>query len=405
MFCCACLATIPYARNVTGPAITGLAALGGAGLLWARFACQASWGRLVVWPVPVVLAAYMIAIQAGDHPAASLRRSASMALFALLFPAIQVCAWRARALATVLWTVVGVVCVMSLDIAWQRFAGRSLLHGVPDPGGGVYAGSLGNRNDSVVMPLLMPLAFGALHHRCRGWAYPALAVIAVPAWWLSRSRQSLVAWALAASSPFVRRAALGRSLLSVAVLAVALTMILVSVPELRERLVGTMQRGLGERGPIAAFGLELFLSHPLTGVSPGMFGEHYMSAASTGWSFRGDALPAVGMPWVHNLPIEIACEFGVVGLVAFGAVLASAIRSALRALVQPGARSAIARGALCSILVGVAVGLVDLSFIKDWVRCWWWLALGLACVQAPGEEHPHGAMSGKSRGIADSHLP
>ena len=388
LFCCGCLATIPYARNVTGSLIVTIAVVGGVSLLWARFACPAPWSRLTIWPVVVVLGAYLIAIRMSDFPAASLRRSASMALFALLFPAVQLCCLRTRAVAAVLWGVVGVVSLLSLDVAWQRFTGSSFVHGTRGGDGGVYPGSLGNRNDLAVVPLLTPLAYGVLCRYWRGWAYPAFALAVAPSWWLSRSRQVLLGWLIAVVGPLVRRKALLRRILLLMGFGLAVVPVILFVPELRARVVETLQRGIGERGPIAAFGVELFLKHPFTGISPGMFGEHYMPAASAGWSWHGEPLLAVGMPWAHNLPIEIACEFGLMGIGAFGAVLFAGIRRALQGLDRLGTWNAVARGALCSLFAGLVVGLVDLSFIKDWVRCWWWLALGLAYVRPHVHEPP-----------------
>ena len=44
------------------------------------------------------------------------------------------------------------------------------------------------------------------------------------------------------------------------------------------------------------------------------------------------------------------------------------------------ATARLATAVLAALLAGLVMGLVDLSFIKDWVRCVFWLVLGLAFV-------------------------
>ena len=97
----------------------------------------------------------------------------------------------------------------------------------------------------------------------------------------------------------------------------------------------------------------------------------------------GEPLPPIGMPWVHSLPIEVLCETGTIGALAMLASLAEAARRLVRAW-----RSALTdRTTLIAILTAAAcmvtVGLVDLSFIKDWVRVCFWMILGLCFAMAP----------------------
>jgi O-antigen ligase len=163
--------------------------------------------------------------------------------------------------------------------------------------------------------------------------------------------------------------------IGVLALAVAVAAAVAVVPAARSRTLETVRTGLGVREPIIAFGLSLAADHPLTGVGPGLFGSYYAREALDGWSWRGQPLPKVGMPWVHCLPVEVACEYGLVGVCAFGGVAAAAVR---RAWIAARAGDPMGRGALGMLAAFLLIGLVDLTFIKDWVRCEAWVAAGVA---------------------------
>jgi O-antigen ligase len=137
---------------------------------------------------------------------------------------------------------------------------------------------------------------------------------------------------------------------------------------------------------LTAYGVTLFVDHPVTGIGPGLFGQYYQRDARNGWSWRGTPLPKVGMPWVHSLPVEVLCELGVVGGLAFAAALVVAVRRAWRARIGSGLQGRVAVAVLAVLAAGFVAGLVDLTFIKDWVRCLFWLVLGLglSCERWPG---------------------
>ena len=377
-FIAGCLATIPYGAPVGGWVPWALAALGVAAVLAARLDGAGRWSGVRVWPVAACLAATGIAIAASAAPGVSLERSASMVLFSLLAIVAQVALWDARAARGVAFAAAGAMAAVSLDVAWQRVTGVSLW--LREPGAGPrWSGSQGNLNDMAVAPLLLPLALAAVAPGAGAWRWrAALAAVAVPAWWLSASRQAFGAWALA-SATMVRRSR--RSLAVAAALATVLAVAIAVVPTFRARATETMNSGLGVREDLLAFGASLVRDHPATGIGPGLFGAHYKKAALEGWTYRGRELPQVGMPWVHCLPLEVACEYGAVGVAAFGAAVVAALRAGFRAGRDPGevdAARRVSRGAAVALVLLLLVGLVDLSFIKDWVRCAWWLVLGLA---------------------------
>jgi len=177
----------------------------------------------------------------------------------------------------------------------------------------------------------------------------------------------------------VAGARLGRRRAVIAVLAivVALAATVALTPALRARAAETWREGAGIREQLTVYGMELFAEHPVTGIGPGLFGQYYQLDAREGWSWRGTPLPKVGMPWVHSLPVEVLCELGLIGAVAHAATLWLVVRRAWCARRSPGLDGQVAVAVLAVLAAGALAGLVDLTFIKDWVRCCFWLAVGL----------------------------
>lgn len=377
VFCIACLASVPYAMTIAGSALVGLGMIGAGSLVMARFLERKRWDRLVFWPLPIVLGVYVVSIFASGAPEASVRRSASMPFFSMLLLAVQVAGWRVACLRAVLWGCGLVAVAMSADITCQWLLGRSLIRGVPSPTIDL-PGSQGNRNDMAAAALFMPLAFGAYREGARRWQHLLLATLTAPVWILSRSRQAAVGWTLGAVIPLVKSPGLRRHVIATLLASGVTATIVLSVPALRERAIDTVVRGLGVRQTIMAFGVRLFVEHPIVGVGPGTFGEHYATAARSGWSWWGRSLPPLGMPWVHSVPIEIAAEFGTLGMAGFLLVARHAWRGARMMAQGSDPNAGIGRGLVAALVAVLFIGLVDLSLIKDWFRIWFWMVLGLA---------------------------
>jgi hypothetical protein len=381
-FVTACLATIPYGAPVPGWALGALAALGAAAVLAARLDRARRWDLVRVWPVVVVLGATALSAAMSRAPEVSLERSASMALYSLLAIAVQACMWDARSARGVAIAACATAGAVSADVLWQRFTGISLFGRVPGEGSRL-SGSQGNLNDLAVASLLVPIAMAAVTPGPRAWLWRmAISLLALPAWWLSASRQAVGAWALGLLPAIrgARRAAVaGGVAAAIVAAAVALT------PTLRARVVQTWNEGLGIREDLIVLGFSLAREHPVTGIGPGLFGAYYKQAAMAGWTNKGRELQKIGMPWVHCLPLEVACEYGVVGVVAFGGVLVAAVRGGVRAR-GDGIAARLARGGAWALVILFTVGLVDFTFIKDWVRCVWWVGVGLGSVSISPEK-------------------
>ena len=84
------------------------------------------------------------------------------------------------------------------------------------------------------------------------------------------------------------------------------------------------------------------------------------------------------MPWVHCLPVEVLCETGIIGGLVAMAVVGGGLLSVRRMALRGAEGRALAAAIVASIAAAAIMGLVDLTFLKDWVRCCWWLVLGMA---------------------------
>ena len=374
-FTAACLACIPWGAPVGRGVLMGLLGLGAVALGVARVDPAGRWSRVTVWPLVAVLGSFALSIIGCQLPGLAIERSASMPLFALTFLSAQVCLWDPRT-TRALWVVLaGVALSMSADIVVQWFAGRSLFGGVPGSGFGI-GGSQGNKNDMAAASLLLPGALATFDGVRLGVLWRCmLAASLVPVWALSVSRQAFGGWFLGVLTMTVRRRSLRATVVGVAAAAAIAAAIIASVPSARARAMETMRNGLGDREPLIVLGAQLAVQHPVTGIGPGLFGQYYLREARNGWTWRGQPLSMLGMPWVHCLPLEVACEYGAVGLLAFGGVTFVALRRAGRSAWSGDPRGRAVLGMMVAILL---VGLVDLTLIKDWVRCEVWVCLGLA---------------------------
>ncbi len=124
---------------------------------------------------------------------------------------------------------------------------------------------------------------------------------------------------------------------------------------------------------------EMFLDHPWLGVGVGNYSEHYDeyservgSIASSYENFSQRRLP-------HNLYLEVAAETGLMGLAAFGAILAGTLLSFWSAY-----RAFSARGDHCSASVAMSLALgfvgylVSSLFLHGQYMRYFWLLVAMA---------------------------
>lgn len=375
-FIALCLATIPFGVSFSKSYGFVLGAVGIGMLCCARLEAQ-TWDRLTLWPMIVLLTAYAIGCFTSIDSARSVNRFTTMPLFAIVFVAMQLASADRVVLRTVLWAGVITMLAIVFDVAVSRATGRSLFHNEAVSAVRT-AGSQGNPNDLSAASLLLPLAWAVVPRRGHVVWYMGFAIAAAFAWVLSAGRQVAIGWAVATLVPIVLQLGWKRSAWIILPLVGLVGAVIVIDPSLRIRMTETLQNGFGDRKPLIVFGLWQWWQQPWLGNGPGTFGELYLRAAAADWSWHGLTLEHVGMPWVHNLSIEVLCDLGLVGAAAFGAVVVGAwrrIHSALAASPECRTLAIVACAMGLSIL---AISAVDLTFIKDWFRCVFWLALGLA---------------------------
>ena len=374
LFCAAAVATVPVGFTLPSLAYLALGTFGVIAVVAARLEAPGRWQDVCIWPVAVILGSIAASAAAGPDPAQSIARFATMPLFALLFPAAQVAAWRTGALRLVF--AAGAVALLAMAIDFTVNAGTP-----PRRGALAIAGSLGNANDATAAAMLVPLATAALPAMPTplGSRLAAATVSLVPVA-RSGSRQALLALLVTVAQPTLTRLTWRRA---IGVLAVAIVITAAAVaasPRLRGKLATTFDKGLGYRATLVAFGMTRLHEAPVLGHGPGLFGRSHAAGVQEGWTWRGHGLRPIGMPWIHCLPLEIAFELGAVGVAAFAAVGTATIRRLRRPGGNaPGAPPCPSASAAAAMLAAFAVvGLIDLTLLKDWVRCLLWLAAGLA---------------------------
>ncbi len=360
--------------------------LGGGTVLAARFLCPRAWSRITLWPMLLLLVTYAAATALGDSPALSARRFGTLPMQALLFPCVQLCAWRGRAIAATLGAIALAVMVMAFDGAWARFVGGSPFHdlGIEK---GRRAGSQGNANDMAAASVLLPIAFAAIPTGAnRVWGALLACAGAVPGLAVA-SRQAVAGWALGCVSWVLATGSRRRAVATMAATAATVAAAVVLHPGLRKRTLMLFEDGLGMRRQIVEYGWSRFLDRPLFGWGPGLYRELHAAGLESGWNSGGKPLPNVVIPWVHCLPLELLLDVGSVGFASVAFVLGAAARRSWRSRGAPGieARAAVAGG--CALVVITGIGIVDLSLLKGWVRCALCLALGLSFLQRhPADE-------------------
>jgi hypothetical protein len=384
------LATIPYGRPPELWYVVITTAFGLAVISAAFMDTQRRWKSITWWPIPVILGAWALSIIGCQFPMVSLERSMGMGLYSIVFIAAQVVTWNRRTRDLFMLTVFIVVGAMALDITWQRFTGhalysdaRQIIYSQQAWGRNMLRGSQGNLNDfaaaSVLLPLASPLVPGA-----RGaLVYVGLAFLSSTTWLFSESRQVLLGWLISLLGPIGARLPRKWAIAIACLTLLGLVTAAFVLTPLRKRFITMFDNPLGSRGPVFMFGLDLFTRAPLFGTGPALFGHHYVVGVREGWQFKGVTLPPSGMPWVHSLPIEVLCETGIAGAAAYLATTVAALRR-----LWTGLRSGVeGREWLVGVATAVAcfavMGLIDMSFIKDWCRITFWLLLGLCFVWSP----------------------
>jgi len=371
-------------------------------------------------------ASYLVSTACSRWPEASMQRSLGLP-FAILAGIVAMrIGGRPQAFRWIAWASIAAVILLTLDLAWQGWTERSLLAGVPT--GPRRQGSLANPNDLAMVVPLTALGFSVASGRRLAGLLVAMVGLAACAWVQRASDSRGLAIGLGATMAAwitMRMDRRGRwtiaGLLAIAVVAVLLA---TSVRQrgLISELVPWIVPG-GESGSFEGVARQIailaeqsdrpamfavawtgFVENPWLGVGPGLFAEEW-------WHRRGHVpwgtvASSVGyMPWPHNLYLESLAERGGVGGLTFLLLVLLVSIAAWRAgrarQRDAGLRSTLV-ASMASLISLLAMGLVDLTLLKDWVSLLLTTSIGLSAgasaalrsssdADEPGAQREHSA--------------
>jgi O-antigen ligase len=316
------------------------------------------------------------------RPELSLERAAFAPSAFLFFFAVQDAIVDRAAFRRLCLAVTVTLFLLGIDGLYQYETSRSLFAGKPLYAGRVVAG-VPHPNDLVMIPLLMPFSILlAVDSRSR-WM-PAFVAVALPlaiaTALLSQSRNVWVGLSLGLATlialPRLRVIAAAAAGLAVLLFVAALAL---DFGGLRTRLATL--GALSQEGRIgiwlAAWGM--FRDHPIVGIGPHLFLEYYLPYLDRISLPAGYRPELARIPWGHNIYLEMLAERGALGLIALLTLVLAAARRLGRLLSggDPDTRMyAIAIAA--SSVQFLALGLFDLTFLKDWVSLMFFMLAGLA---------------------------
>ncbi len=382
--------------------------------------------RLGVTPILPFLAVCVISTLFALRPDWAANDTYRVLKFAILL------AWLHRNMTPSLWltavTTLGAVATLQIllgiaQVALKGEASLLAMAGLATQTGGVETeienrarGTLGHPNMFAPYLLMMiPAAFGlALFARGRllslvGLAITALGVIGI---FVSKSRApvallglALVAVAIAAVQ---LRALSVRAFLGTAILLTALgaAATIPFLDQIIERIGGDFASSISFRSDFNTAATLIWSDHPIWGIGPNNLnlelGRHFPMLAAL--IQESEAFRDVGnarSPTVHNVYFLMLAETGLIGLVSFLYLLASALSRTIRS-------AAATTGAVRGLCVGLAIGfaaqylqqLVDFSLWYDSCRFTFAILIALAgtaprCApQAAQDEAPKGAPKG-----------
>jgi O-antigen ligase len=202
---------------------------------------------------------------------------------------------------------------------------------------------------------------------------------------ISFSQSSFVA--LAAGIVVAVAVAWGRrATLALVGLAAATAVVLLVVPQVRHELVGKSRSGVNRvtsgRANLVGQGVRIALDHPLVGVGAGGFSHEYA---------RRLGIPGKDPKRVasHTMPVTVAAEGGIVGVVVLGWLLAAAFLSTLMGL----GRGFTSRVSLATGVVLAAIAVHSLFYAAFFEDPMTWALLGLVGLTArvPKKSAPRSA--------------
>jgi O-antigen ligase len=382
------VATTPFGPSLPAPVRPLLLVLVMSGLVVARLrgdpVAPPPTLRLVL-PMLAFAASFLVSTAFSSHPERSLQRGLFLPLALVLFLAIQDAVVSSAALRRLAAVLVAVLGLLGADAVHQWITGASVLGGRPLYAGRA-TGSIPHPNDLALVPILLPLALLVRTRPLRPAATVACAgavALALAAVVLSQSRNAwiglcvgLAAWVgLTRTSRLGLAAAAGLALLFAGAF-------VFDVASFRDRVATLASPAREGRIGLYLVAIEMWKEAPFVGQGSFTYGEHYLSMLPH-TSLPQRYQPEVAhIPWAHDLFLEALAERGLLGLATFGwacAAIWMALVAAHRSA-RAAARSVppAATATATAFAVFLAMGVFDLTFLKDWVLLVFALIAGLA---------------------------
>ncbi len=299
--------------------------------------------------------------------------------FALLFVLLAQTAWTPRLLRWSLLLLIGLALVFCL-IGYVEYATRHLfvnpkllasndLHAYFRTNSVFFDPNIFGRFLVIVM---LTVAAVMLHVR-RDRLVGAGALVLVALWVgliLTLSQSSLVALLVGLATLAALQWGGRRTLVPVGVVVVIVAAVVLIVPGTVGINLHNLNNSSSGRVGLVQGGVDLFASAPIVGHGSGSFEDEYSA------HHRREA--AGGTTASHTIPITIAAEQGVVGLIAYVALLLAAF-----ALLVRGAKTSAARGAVLAAFAALVVHTFFYAAFLEDPLTWTLLGVGAALAATP----------------------
>ena len=278
-----------------------------------------------------------------------------------------------------------ILATLGVNGTYQAYTGHTLFLGEPLYGTRVAAG-LPHPNDLVLIPLCLPVALAAVVEQRRAWLFlaaSAAVVLSLLTLAVSQSRNALLGLLVVVGVTLVlsrqRRWILLFGMVALIGVGLAAFFNVESVTDRISRISVASLRAEGRVG-IWISAWEMFRESPWVGKGPFIYGDLYHLFLDRVELPDGYQPEEAFIPWAHSLYFEALAERGLLGLLSFAALSATALWLSFRTWLKASSEDQrLYAGALVATWIGfLAMGVSDLTFLKDWVLMFFLLLVSLS---------------------------